>query len=254
MGPSSHQAERHSRQITIPEIGPEGQRKLARARVLVFGAGGLASAAIYYLACAGVGTIGIADDDRIELSNLNRQILHNPHRIGMLKAFSAQHTIMGFSPETHVVAYPRRVESVTEMVEVIKEFDAVIDCTDNFESRDLINESCILARKPWVYGAVSGFEGQVMTIVTGMGPCYRCLYPSLPQSSDNSARPGVIGVSPGFIGVLQASEIIKHILGKGSLLVGRLLYADLLEMDFSELHVSKNPTCRYCGGHMSMEG
>jgi molybdopterin-synthase adenylyltransferase len=249
MGYESLEAQRHSRQISLPEIGPEGQRKLGSARVLVLGAGGLASAALYYLACAGVGTLGIADDDRIELSNLNRQILHNPQRIGVPKVFSAKDTIGCFSPETLIVTYPRRVESVTEMLETVRHFDAVIDCTDNFEARDLINESCILARKPWVYGAVSGFEGQIMTIIPGRGPCYRCLYPSLPRSSSNLSAPGVIGVSAGFVGILQASEIIKHILGEGSLLVGRLLYADLLEMDFSELRVSINPGCDYCGGH-----
>lgn len=220
----------------------------------MFGAGGLASAALYYLACAGVGTIGIADGDRIELSNLNRQILHNPRRIGMPKALSAQDTLTSFSPETQIVTFPRRVESVREMVEMVRQFDAVIDCTDNFKTRDMINESCILALKPWVYGAVSGFEGQIMTIIPGRGPCYRCLYPTLPQPSGNSSAPGVIGVSPGIVGILQAAEIVKHILGKGSLLVGRLLYADLLEMDFSALLVSMNPCCRYCGGDMSLEG
>ena len=238
----------------MPEIGPEGQRRLDRAKVLVLGAGGLASAALYYLACAGVGTLGIADDDRIELSNLNRQILHNPQRIGTPKVFSARDTIAAFSPRTQIMTFSRRAGSISEMVETVRQFDAVIDCTDNFEARDLINESCILARKPWVFGAVSGFEGQIMTIVPGRGPCYRCLYPSLPGPSPNSSAPGVIGVSSGVVGILQASEIIKYILGKGRLLVGRLLYADLLETDFSELRVSMNPCCRYCGGHLSLEG
>ena len=236
----------------MPEIGPEGQRRLSRAKVLVFGAGGIASTALYYLAGAGVGTIGISDDDCIELSNLNRQILHNPARIGTQKVFSAQDTIAGFSPETQIVAYPRRAASVKEMVKTVSGFDAVIDCTDNFEARDMINESCILTGKPWVYGAVSGFEAQIMTIVPGRGPCYRCLYPSSPRR--DSSPTGVIGVSPGFVGILQAAEVIKHILGKGNSLVGRLLYADLLEMDFSELRVSMNPCCRHCGGHISLEG
>ncbi|MBF0507441.1 MAG: HesA/MoeB/ThiF family protein, partial [Deltaproteobacteria bacterium] len=196
----------------------------------------------FYLAAAGIGTLGIADDDCVEVSNLNRQILHNPHRLGMQKVFSAKQTITSFSPETQVSVYPMRISSAMDLARVLKEFDALVDCTDNFDARTLINEACILAQKPWVYGAVSGFEGQVMTIVPGIGPCYRCLYPILTPGPAT----GVIGVSPGIIGILQATEIIKYILGKGSLLVGRMLYIDLLEMDISELHIQRNPSCRYC--------
>jgi adenylyltransferase/sulfurtransferase len=238
--------DRYARQIVLPEMGQAGQEKLRNAKVFVVGAGGLASAAAFYLSAAGIGTLGIADDDHVEISNLNRQILHNFKRIGMQKVLSAQQTIASFSPDIQVRAYPAQTCSAEDTARIFEQFDAVVDCTDNFEARSLINESCILAQKPWVYGAVSGFEGQVMTIVPGKGPCYRCLYPVLPPKYK---RPGVIGISPGIIGILQAAEIIKYILGKGSLLIGRMLYIDLLEMDFSELSISRNPDCGHCNGY-----
>ncbi len=247
MPPESDNMARYARQIALPEVGPDGQEKLREAKIFMVGAGGLASTAMFYLAAAGIGAIHIADDDHIEISNLNRQILHDPGRTGMRKAFSARKTIVAFSPETTVVASPMRITSASDMAQAIKEFDAVVDCTDNFEARALINEACILARKPWVYGAVSGFEGQIMTIVPGHGPCYRCLYPGLPANADDAPKTGVIGVSPGIIGILQAAEIIKYILGKGRLLLGRMFYVDLLEMDFSELRIPRNPSCPHCG-------
>ncbi|MGV8073472.1 MAG: ThiF family adenylyltransferase [Syntrophobacteraceae bacterium] len=239
--------DRYDRQIGLPEIGPEGQAKLKNAKIFLVGAGGLASTVAFYLSAAGVGTLGIADDDRIEVTNLNRQILHNPERIGMPKTSSARQTLASFNPETEVVVHQTRLGSVEDMTGIIKNFDAVVDCTDNYDARGLINECCLLAQKPWVYGAVSGFEGQVMTILPGCGPCYRCLYPAPPPEPDIPKAAGVIGITPGIIGIIQAAEIIKYILGKGSLLVGRLLYVDLLEMDFSELQIARNPSCKHCG-------
>jgi adenylyltransferase/sulfurtransferase len=239
---------RYERQILLPEVGREGQDKINKARIFLVGAGGLASAAAFYLTAAGIGTLGIADDDCIEISNLNRQILHCPNRIGMPKVSSAQQTLASFNPETQILTYPTRLNSPSDMAHIIENFDAVVDCTDNFEARALINESCIMAQKPWVYGAVSGFEGQVMTIIPGHGPCYRCLYPAPPPASSFPRTTGVIGVSPGTIGVIQAAEIVKYILKKGSLLVGRMLYVDLLEMHLSEFRVPRNPSCSHCGG------
>jgi molybdopterin-synthase adenylyltransferase len=236
---------RYQRQVLVPEIGQEGQERINKAKIFLLGAGGLASAAAYYLSAAGIGTLGICDDDCIEISNLNRQILHCSNRIGMPKVLSARRTLASFNPDTHLLVYPTRLSSAIEMAQVIEHFDAVVDCTDNFAARALINESCILAKKPWIYGAVSGFEGQIMTILPGGGPCYRCLYPAPPPAS-GFRQTGVVGVSPGAIGVFQAAEIIKYILGKGNLLVGRMLYIDLLEMHLSELIIPRNPSCQCC--------
>lgn len=238
--------ERYRRQIGLPEVGEAGQARLKNSKVFLVGAGGLGSAVAFYLTAAGVGTLGISDNDLIEVSNLNRQILHSANRIGMPKVSSAQQTLASFNPEINILKYPTRQSSAMDMAEIIHEFDAVVDCTDNFDARAIINEACILARKLWVYGAVSGFEGQVMTIAPGHGPCYRCLYPGAPREL-GYPRPGVIGISPGVIGIIQAAEIIKSILQRGSLLVGRMLYIDLLDMHISELRIQRNPSCEHCG-------
>ncbi|MBW2003174.1 MAG: HesA/MoeB/ThiF family protein [Deltaproteobacteria bacterium] len=237
---------RFERQIQIPEIGIEGQRKIKRAKVLLVGVGGLGSPVAYYLAAAGVGRIGIADGDRVEMTNLNRQFLHTPERIGMLKVESAEQTIRTFNPETKVFVYPERLSSVDEAIRIIKGYDVIIDCCDNYPTRFTLNTACIQTRKPLIYGAVSGFEGQVMTIIPGKGPCYQCLYPSSPPPSEVHNSSGVIGVSPGMVGCIQATEALKYILGVGALLVGRLLFVDLLEMTFSLLAVGRNKSCPAC--------
>ena len=205
---------RFERQIQIPEIGIEGQRKIKRAKVLLIGAGGLGSPVAYYLAAAGVGRIGIADGDRIEVSNLNRQVLHTPERTGMLKVESAEQTIRTFSPETKVSVYAERLSSVDEITRIMKGYDVIVDCCDNYPTRFAMNTACIQAHKPLVYGAVSGFEGQVMTIIPGKGACYQCLYPSAPPSNTHPSV-GVIGVSSGIVGCIQATEALKCIVGTG---------------------------------------
>lgn len=243
--------DRFKRQILLSEIGLEGQERIERAKVVLIGAGGLGSSAAYYLAAAGIGGIGIVDDDTVEVTNLNRQILHNPDRIGTLKVSSARETLLKFNDSIDVFIYPRRLRTREEIVEVIVEYDFVIDCTDNFLTRAFINDACIQAKKPWVYAAVYGFEGQAMTIIPGEGPCYRCLYPSAPPPT-NTLIP-VIGVSPGLMGVMQAAEALKYILGKGNLLVGRLFFVDLLEMHVLELKVERNVHCRSCGDRLTQE-
>jgi len=242
---------RFKRQILLSEIGVEGQQRIERAKVLLIGAGGLGSSAAYYLAASGIGRIGIVDGDTVDVTNLNRQILHNPDHIGKLKVSSAKETLMKFNNALDVLIYPRRLQTREEIIEVIIEYDFIIDCTDNFLTRVFINDACIQAKKPWVYGAVYGFEGQAMTIIPGEGPCYRCLYPSPPLLT-NTLIP-VIGVSPGIIGAIQAAEALKYILGKGNLLVGRLLFIDLLEMHLLELKVERNLNCRSCSDRLVQE-
>lgn len=236
---------RFQRQMLLPEVGIEGQKRLKAAKVLLVGAGGLGSAAAYYLAAAGIGTLGIVDGDRVEMTNLNRQILHDPLQIGKLKVSSARATLATFNHSLNIATYPTRIEALQELTQIMSEYDLAIDCTDNFATRFLINDACLQAQKPWIYGAISGFEGQAMTIVPGRGPCYRCLYVS-PPSSSQTLTP-VIGVSPGIIGIIQAAEALKYILRKGRLLTGRLLYMDLLEMTWSEFTVQRNMNCQSCG-------
>lgn len=236
---------RFQRQMLLPEIGAEGQKKIEAAKVLLVGAGGLGSSAAYYLAAAGVGTLGIVDDDRVEMTNLNRQILHNPSRIGRLKVSSARETLISFNDSVNIAIYANRIKTHQEFAKIISDYDLAIDCTDNYATRFLINEACLQAQKPWIYGAISGFEGQTMTIIPGQGPCYRCLYVSPPPPSEILTP--VVGVSPGVIGVIQAAEALKYILKTGNLLTGRLLYIDLLEMTLFEFRIQSNINCQSCG-------
>jgi molybdopterin-synthase adenylyltransferase len=245
MMPSLNEEMRFNRQAMLPQVGPTGQEKLNRSKVFLVGCGALASSAAYYLVAAGIGKIGIADDDRVEISNLNRQILHDTPRIGMAKVDSAYRTLKAFHPAVEMETFVRRLTSVEELIEMLADYDMVIDCTDNYPARYLINDACLQIGKPWVYGSVSGFEGQAMTIVPGKGPCYRCLYPS--GTADTQSAEPVVGVSPGMIGIIQAAEVIKYILGIGTLLLGRMLFVDLLEMSVSEFTVSRNNNCPACG-------
>jgi molybdopterin/thiamine biosynthesis adenylyltransferase len=241
----SEESTRFQRQIMLPEVGLEGQKRLQKAKILIVGSGGLASSAAYYLTAAGIGKIGIADDDQVDLSNLNRQILHDASRIGMPKVASAQKTLQGLHPALEVETYPRRLASSEELFEVLTDYDLIVDCTDNYTTRFNINDACIRTGKPWIYGAVFGFEGQAMTIIPGKGPCYRCLYPSAPSDVDSVVP--VMGVTPGIIGLIEATEAIKHILGVGTPLLGRMLFVDLLDMSISEFKINRNANCPACG-------
>ena len=238
--------EKYARQILLPEVGEAGQEKLQDAKVLLIGAGGLGSSCSTYLAAAGVGTIGICDNDTVELSNLNRQILHNPKRIGTLKVNSAQKTLTTANPEINIITYPERLNNANRLSRVIEAYDVIIDCSDNFPTRYIINAACIEANKPWIYGAVNGLDGQMMTIIPSRGPCYRCLYPSASTHSRGKRVSPVIGVTPGIIGIVQAAEAIKLILNIGKALVGRLLFIDLFEMTVDEFGISKNAACTSC--------
>jgi molybdopterin-synthase adenylyltransferase len=244
--PDTDENHRFARQIHLPEVGPAGQEKLGRTSVFLIGCGGLASSAAYYLVSAGIGRIGLADDDRVEISNLNRQILHTTSRIGMPKVTSAKKALNALHPAVTVQTAVCRLTSNETLMAILDGYDIVIDCTDNYASRYLINDACLQLGKPWVYGSVSGFEGQTMTIVPGRGPCYRCLYPSSPDDTGNAAASS-IGVAPGIMGIIQAAEALKLMLGIGSLLVGRMLFVDLLEMNVSTFNVLKNEDCPACG-------
>lgn len=239
----------YERQILLPEIGEAGQTKLQSARIILIGTGGLASSCAFYLTAAGIGTIGLVDDDKVERSNLNRQILHTAAQIGNLKVDSAQKTLKQLSSFVDIVTYPKRLETSDSLIEVIRDYNAVIDCSDNFPTRYAINDACIEADRPWVHGGIYGFEGQVTTFLPGRGPCYRCLYPSASAPSGKSQSAPVIGITPGMIGIVQAAEAIKLILGIGRPLVGRLLFIDLLEMSVSEFGVQRNATCPSCKEH-----
>ena len=235
---------RYARQILLPEVGLEGQKKITQSKILIIGAGGLGSPAAFYLAAAGIGHIGIADPDIVTLSNLNRQILHLPGHIGKLKVGSARLTLNRFNPDIVIIPYPLKLTSPEQFADLIPGYDLILDCSDNYETRYAINEACIHHQKPWVYGAVSEFEGQVMTILPGITPCFSCLYSAARSVSENPVA--VMGVAPGLIGILQATEALKFILNQGNLLSGRLLFVDLLEMRFDIMTTSRNEDCIAC--------
>jgi molybdopterin/thiamine biosynthesis adenylyltransferase/rhodanese-related sulfurtransferase len=242
------QAKRYSRHLLIPEVGEEGQFKLLDSRVLLIGAGGLGSPAAYYLAAAGVGTLGIIDADVVDESNLQRQILHNTKRIGQYKAESARETIEALNPDVKVVTYIERLDE-TNVRRIIADYDVILDGTDNFPTRYLLNDAAILENKPVVHGSVFRFEGQLTVFKPYEGPCYRCLYPEPPPPAlaPSCAEAGVLGVLPGIIGLLQATETIKLLLGIGDPLVGRLMTYDALAGEFNELRLFRDPKCPACG-------
>jgi len=246
------QAKRYSRHTLIPEVGEEGQFKLLDSKVLLIGAGGLGSPAAFYLAAAGVGTLGIIDADVVDDSNLQRQILHNTERIGQYKAESARQTLTALNPDVKVEVYLERLDE-TNVQRLVDEYDVVIDGTDNFPTRYLLNDAAIIANKPVVHGSVFRFEGQVTVFKPYDGPCYRCLFPEPPPPAlaPSCSEAGVLGVLPGIIGLLQATETIKLLLGIGEPLVGRLLTYDALSGEFNELRLFRDPECAACGenGH-----
>ena len=238
---------RYVRHLLLPEVGEEGQRKLLQSKVLVVGAGGLGSSAAFYLAAAGVGRLGIVDFDVVEESNLQRQILHTTDRIGQPKVESAKKSLLALNPDIEVQTY--RVKLTDKNAEdIFKNYDIVVDGSDNFPTRYLVNDTCVLLKKPNIHGSVYQFEGQVSVFWPGRGPCYRCLYPEPPPPgfAPSCAEAGVMGVVPGIIGMLQAMETIKIILGKGDLLVGRLLCYDALKGQFKELKLKQDPNCPLC--------
>src|SRR5712692_5260397 len=247
---SEAQAKRYSRHLLVPEVGEQGQIKLLDSRVLLIGAGGLGSPAAYYLAAAGVGTIGIIDADVVDESNLQRQILHNTQRIGQYKAESARETIEALNPDVKVVTYIERLDE-SNVARIIADYDVILDGTDNFPTRYLLNDAAIIANKPVVHGSVFRFEGQLTVFKPYEGPCYRCLYPEPPPIAlaPSCAEAGVLGVLPGIIGLLQATETIKLLLGIGDPLVGRMMTYDALAGEFSELRLFRDPACPACGEH-----
>ena len=241
---------RYSRHLILPEVGMEGQLKLKHARVLCIGAGGLGSPVALYLAAAGVGTLGIVDFDIVDLTNLQRQIIHSTNDVGRSKLDSAAETIAAINPNIDVRKFETRLTSANAL-EIVRDFDLVVDGTDNFTTRYLVNDACVLLGKPNVYGSIFRFEGQASVFATKDGPCYRCLYPEPPPPGvvPSCAEGGVLGILPGLVGMIQATEAIKLILGSGESLVGRLLMIDALSMRFRELKVRKNADCPVCGDH-----
>ena len=241
---------RYSRHFLLPEVGEEGQAKLLQAKVLMVGAGGLGSPSAYYLAAAGVGTLGIIDNDVVDISNLQRQILHANDRVGMAKVESAKQTLEGLNPDVKVIPHQAKLTS-ENIMEIIKDYDLVIDGCDNFPTRYLVNDACVLTGKPNVHGSIFQFEGQATVFYPGKGPCYRCLYPEPPpaEMAPSCAEAGVLGVLPGLIGVIEALEAVKLILGKGDSLVGRLLHFNTLTMEINTLKLRRDPNCPMCGDH-----
>jgi sulfur-carrier protein adenylyltransferase/sulfurtransferase len=252
LGPE--QRARYSRHLLIPEVGVEGQTKLLESRVLLIGAGGLGSPASLYLAAAGVGTLGIVDDDRVDASNLQRQIAHSTESLGDWKVDSAQRTLEALNPDVTVIGYKERLTSDNVERILADGWDVILDGADNFPTRYLVNDASVWHDTPVVHGSIYRFEGQVTVFKPGDGPCYRCLFPTPPppELAPSCAEGGVLGVLPGIVGSLQASETIKLLLGIGDSLVGRLLLFDALATEFSEVRLRKDPACPVCGENPSI--
>lgn len=245
---SNEEILRYSRHLIMPEVGMEGQLKLKQARVLCIGAGGLGAPLVMYLAAAGVGTLGLVDFDVVDFTNLQRQVIHGTSDVGRSKLESARDAIREINPNVEVAAYETRLTSENAL-DIFRDFDIIVDGTDNFPTRYLVNDACVLLGKPNVYGSIFRFEGQASIFYAAEGPCYRCLYPEPPPPGlvPSCAEGGVLGVLPGIIGCLQALETVKLITGKGQPLIGRLLLFDALGMKFRELKLRKNPECPVCG-------
>src|ERR1700728_58516 len=241
---------RYSRHLILPEVGMEGQQKLKAAKVLCVGTGGLGAPMALYLAAAGVGTIGLVDFDVVDESNLQRQIIHSQSTVGKLKVDSAEIMLKGLNKNTNIIKHNTMLTSA-HALQIFKDYDVIADGTDNFQTRYLVNDACVLTGKPNAYGSIFRFEGQASVFATEEGPCYRCLYPEPPPPGlvPSCAEGGVLGILPGLVGVIQATEVIKLILGKGEPLIGRLLLVNALDMRFRELKLRKNPDCPVCGTH-----
>jgi molybdopterin/thiamine biosynthesis adenylyltransferase/rhodanese-related sulfurtransferase len=241
------QRQRYSRHFLLPEIGPEGQQKLLDAKVLLLGAGGLGSPVALYLAAAGVGTLGIVDDDAVDVSNLQRQVLHTTERVGMAKVESAAETIRALNPDVRVVGYPTRLDA-SNILEILDGYDLVVDGADNFPTRYLLNDASVRLRVPVVSASILGFDGQLSVFAPYEGPCYRCLYrmPPPAELAPSCGANGVLGVLPGTMGLLQATEVVKLVVGVGEPLIGRLLLYEALGATFTELKVRRDPDCPIC--------
>ena len=252
---SPEEIQRYSRHLIMPEVGMEGQERLRSASVLLVGAGGLGAPAGLYLAAAGVGRLGVVDFDVVDESNLQRQVTYSTQDVGRPKLEATRERLLGLNPHIKVVPHSTRLSS-DNALDIIRAYDIVIDGTDNFPTRYLVNDACVLLGKPNVYGSVFRFEGQASVFALGEGPCYRCLYPEPPPPGmvPNCADGGVLGVLPGIVGSIQASETIKLIIGRGESLSGRLLLFDALEMQFRELRLHRDPGCPVCGDHPSVTG
>lgn len=254
MNLTNDQISRYSRHLILPEVGVTGQEKLCAAKVLCIGSGGLGSPIILYLAAAGVGKLGIVDFDRVELSNLQRQIIHSEKWLGKSKNESAKASAKLLNSDIDILTYDERLTSKNAM-EIMKDYDIVVDGTDNFATRYLVNDATVLLKKPNVYGSIFRFEGQASVFYAEKGPCYRCLYPSPPPPGmvPSCAEGGVLGILPGIIGLIQSTEIIKLILGRGDSLVGRLLLFEALPMKFRELKLKKDPNCPVCSKNATIK-
>lgn len=242
------QIERYSRQIILPNVGGKGQEKLLNAKVLIIGAGGLGSPCALYLASAGVGKLGIVDSDKVELNNLQRQILHRTNNVGKAKVDSAKERINEINPDVEVITYNLRLTS-QNIMDIIKDYDIIVDGSDNFPTRYLVNDACVIMRKPFSHGGIFRFDGQAITILPGGGACYRCLFPEPPPPGlvPSCQEAGILGAVAGVIGTIQANEVLKYILGLGNLLVGELLIFNALESSFRRVRVPKDPNCPVCG-------
>lgn len=245
---------RYSRHLILPDVGVEGQKRLKAARVLLVGAGGLGSPLALYLSAAGVGTLGIVDFDKVDVTNLQRQVIHGTADVGRSKIDSAAERIYDINPYVNVERFETRLTSANAL-EIIREFDIVVDGTDNFATRYLVNDACVILGKPNVYGSIFRFEGQASVLATPEGPCYRCLFrePPPPGLVPSCAEGGVLGVLPGLVGTIQATEAIKLILGIGEPLIGRLLLVDALTAQFRTVKIRRDPTCPACGTHEIQE-
>ena len=245
---SKEQLERYSRHIVINEVGEKGQKRLFNAKVLVIGAGGLGSPVLMYLAAAGIGTIGIADSDSVDLSNLQRQVIHTTNDLGKAKVQSACESLLAINPDIHVNTYKTFVNK-ENIMDLIEDYDFIIDATDNFEAKFLINDACVAAKKPFSHAGVIRFQGQLMTYVPDKGPCYRCIFKNPPPKDavPSCKQAGIIGAVAGTIGSLQVMEAIKYIIGHGELLIGKLLTYDALNMSFRTVKLPKDDNCDACG-------
>ncbi|WP_318556375.1 molybdopterin-synthase adenylyltransferase MoeB [Geobacter anodireducens] len=245
---TDQQIERYSRHIILKEVGGKGQKKLLDGKVMVIGAGGLGAPIALYLAAAGVGTIGIADADVVDLSNLQRQVIHFTPDVGKPKVESAREKMEAINPDVRVRTYQEWI-SAANIARIIADYDFVIDGTDNFAAKFLVNDACVLAGTPYSHGGILQFDGQTLTVKPGESPCYRCIFPAPPPKDviPTCARAGVIGVLPGVLGTIQATEAIKYLLGQGDLLTGRLLTYNALRMRFREVPVKKSARCPVCG-------
>ncbi len=250
MALTNEQIERYSRQIILPNVGGKGQDKILKSRVLVIGTGGLGAPCSFYLAAAGVGKIGLVDSDKVELNNLQRQIVHTTADVGIPKVESGKKRLKALNPEVEIVTHGMRLDS-SNILDVIKEYDIVVDGSDNFPTRYLVNDACVISKKPLVHAGIFRYDGQIMTILPGTGPCYRCLFPEPPPQGavPSCQEGGILGVVAGALGVLQANEVLKFVLSTGDMLVGRLLIFNALDSTFRTVKVPRDKDCPVCSEH-----